>query len=146
MCVPVSGYINTQCRCKLTSLVIRVPHSLYLWMFVSMFGPFVTDWTCIRTSPDQRFSLCLSLSLCLFQCPGILPVICMCMNRFVKLSQRVIALSFYLIFISWFIFLSLCLSLNVGNGVQLYYDSLYVHMRLCIVFVCVFQTGYLYYC
>ena len=43
MCVAVSCYIITQCRCKYTSLVIRVPHSLFLWMFVSMFGPFITD-------------------------------------------------------------------------------------------------------
>ena len=43
-------------------------------------------------------------------------------------------------YVSWFVFLSLCFSLNVGNGVRLYYDSLYVHIRLCIVFVCLFRT------
>ena len=83
MCVAVSSYITTQCRCKYASLVIRVPHSLCCccWMYVSMFGPFVTDCTCIGTcigtSPDPFLSL--SLSLCLSQCAAVLPVICMYM-------------------------------------------------------------------
>ena len=41
---------------------------------------------------------------------------------------------------------SVQLFLNVSNGVRLYYDSLYVHKLLCIVFVCVFRTKYLYWC
>ena len=49
-------------------------------------------------------------------------------------------------YVSWFVFLSLCLSLNVRNGVRLYYDSLYVRIRLCIVVVCLFRTEYLYEC
>ena len=49
-------------------------------------------------------------------------------------------------YVSWFVFLSLCLSLNVGNGFRLYYDSLYVRIRLCIVVVCLFRTEYLYEC
>ena len=83
------------------------------------------------------------------------------MNRWVQLRQRVIALqkekrekSFFVSFlkfyvytyVSWFVFLSLCLSLNVGNGFRLYYDSLYVRIRLCIVVVCLFRTEYLYEC
>ena len=41
-------------------------------------------------------------------------------------------------------YLCLCLFLNVSNGVRLYYDSLYVYILLCIVFVCVFRTEYLF--
>ena len=49
-------------------------------------------------------------------------------------------------YVSWFVFLSLCFFLNVGNGVRIYYDSLYFHIRLCIVIVCLFRTDYLYEC
>ena len=46
--------------------------SVYSWLFISVLGYIVTDCTYIGTSLIPRF--CLSLSLCIFQCPGILHV------------------------------------------------------------------------
>ena len=51
----------------------------------------VTDSTYIGTSLIPRFRR-ISLYLCLSQCPGILSVICMCVNKRVQLSQCVITL------------------------------------------------------
>ena len=71
-------------------LLIRVSLSLFLWMFLSVFGYIVTDCICIGTSLDPRFSH--SLSFCLSQCAGIWSVICMYVNKRVDLDQRVIAI------------------------------------------------------
>jgi len=45
-------------------------------------------------------------------------------------------------YVSWFLFLSLCLSLNVCTSVQLYYDSLYVRILLFIVILILLLSEY----
>ena len=80
----------------------------------------------------------------------------MYVKKFIQLTQRVIALYIFIFFYIYFLcfilrirllvrfFPLLCLSVNVGNSVRLYYYSLYVHIRLSIVFVCLSFSEYLY--
>ena len=86
----------------------------------------VTDCSCIGTSVDPCLSLSLSFSFCVCQCPGILSVICMYVNKCNQLNPRLRFIYFIFCvytYVSWFVFLSLPLSLNVCTSLRLYYYS-----------------------
>ena len=110
-------------------------------MFLSMYGYIVTVWTCKSTSLDPRFSLSVFV-LSIRLCPSILSV------KFIL----ILILIFYFNFLNFasirllvlfFSFTFFSLSISVGNSVRLYYYSLYVRIRLSIVFVCLFLSEYL---
>ena len=93
-------------------ILIRVSLTLFLWLFMSVFGYIVTDCTYIGISLIPRF--CLSLCTCLSQCPGVLSVISMYVNKRVQLAHCVTALQkIYMIYdyynscvymyVSWFV-------------------------------------------
>ena len=66
-------------------ILIRVSLSLFLWLFMSVFGYIVTDCTYVGISLIPLF--CLSQYLCISQCPGVLSVICMYVNKRIHLAQ-----------------------------------------------------------
>ena len=118
-------------------LLIRVFFSLFPWRFLLLFGYIFCDWLYVyryvswnsflylSLSPSPSLSFSLSVSVSRYIIGNFIY-----MNKRVQLTQRVIALlKMFFNFcvythVSWFIFLSLSLSLNVCNSVCLYYDSL----------------------
>ena len=118
-------------------------------MPISMFGCTVTDCNSIGTYLDPRFSLSRYITgkLHVYEQVGPSQIKC---NNVIEQKREKNSFSFRFFFNLTCIRTSLgscfclCLSLNVGNVVRLYYDSLYVRIRLCIVVVCLFRNEYLY--
>ena len=139
--------------CTDTSLD-RVWFSLSIWRSVVVFGYIVTDCRCIFPSLDPCFSLSFSLNTSIsvrLYCHWLF------VRRYVSWSTF-LSLSFVMsvsvsgvlsvnlrVYVRLLIrtSVSLSLALNVRSSVQICYDSLYVHIRLLIMFVFLFLSGHL---
>ena len=94
LCLLVSGYTITHCRCICKSLdpsfSLCFSEGFYYCSAINC----VTDCTCIGTSVEPLWSLSLCLSV--FQNPDILSIMYMNMNKRVQLTQLVIAIYIYI--------------------------------------------------
>ena len=158
MRVAVSDYIMTECRCKCKPLdsSFWLAFSLNVSIRVRPCWHWFCWRTCldllisIGTSLDPRWSL--SLSLCLFQCPSILSVICVCeQTRSARLACNSAKEDWFFIYlfnvytyVASFLFVSLSFCMNICTSVQLYYDSLYVYILLFFALVILFLSEDLY--
>ena len=129
MCFPVSA-ILLLIVCVYVRLLIRV-FVCFLFFPLSFSEGFLlsyNDWDRLYVYTYVSWSALVSLCLflCVSQHPGILSVICMYMNKCNQLNPRLSLIYFIFCvytYVSWFVFLSLPLSLNVCTSLRLYYYS-----------------------